>query len=242
MRTVLEIADELRAMAHMGLFYCKDPYDQHRYLKLLELSSELASMQTGLPLPEVQEAYLQNLTHVSPLVGADAVVMKDQTLLLIQRQDSGLWALPGGLIDVGESPAAAAVRELFEETGLESRPLRLLGVFDSQVWKSRGMMHFYEVVTLLEVTGGTLQQTLETRGAQFFPFDRLPPLDGGHQGIVPRVIELLNSGETHLDTGIQVKFQKQQEMAGHSTSTPEMERLKNLMLAVFQQQSQPVRP
>ncbi len=49
---------------------------------------------------------------------ADMVVVRDEHVLLVQRGDTGQWALPGGFLEPGESAAVAAVRELVEETGL----------------------------------------------------------------------------------------------------------------------------
>lgn len=67
-------------------------------------------------------------------VAADAVVLATtphtgrRWVLLIERADGNGWALPGGMVDHGESPVAAAIRELTEETGLDTRhcPLQTL--------------------------------------------------------------------------------------------------------------------
>ncbi len=54
---------------------------------------------------------------------AIAVVMDEEgQVLLGRRTDTGSWALPGGIIDPGEQPADAAVRECFEETGIVAAP------------------------------------------------------------------------------------------------------------------------
>jgi 8-oxo-dGTP diphosphatase len=55
----------------------------------------------------------------SPTPGASVVVVRDDAVLLVERADApGTWCLPGGHVDHGESPSAAAARELREETGL----------------------------------------------------------------------------------------------------------------------------
>jgi len=59
-------------------------------------------------------------------------VIKDDTgrLLLVKRghePGKGLWSIPGGRVEAGESDAAALVREVREETGLAVRPGRLIG-------------------------------------------------------------------------------------------------------------------
>lgn len=209
MRNPTLIADELRSMANTGLLYAANAYDQHRYIRLLEISSELVHLETSVPRKDIMKAYFQNLTHIAPLVGADAVVIQQEQLLLIQRKDSGLWALPGGLIDVGETAAQAAVRELFEETGLTGVPVRLLGVFDSNTWRDRGMMHFFQIITLLELQGGELKSTPETLGAGFFPLHQLPELDEGHREIVPRILEVWKKNETHFDLHVSTQVRSQ---------------------------------
>ena len=55
---------------------------------------------------------------LTPKVGSDTfVVNSDSQVCLIRRKDNGLWALPGGYQDLGETPAECAKREFYEETG-----------------------------------------------------------------------------------------------------------------------------
>lgn len=58
-----------------------------------------------------------------------AVTDDDGRLLVIRRTDNGNWALPGGGIDVGESLADAAVREVEEETGIRCQVIGLVGIY-----------------------------------------------------------------------------------------------------------------
>lgn len=62
------------------------------------------------------------------LIGATAVVIREQQVLLGKRADNGLWAPICGIVDPGEHPAAAAVREVAEETGVSCRVQRLAQV------------------------------------------------------------------------------------------------------------------
>lgn len=62
---------------------------------------------------------MESLWHAGPNYAADAAVFADQSILLVKRRDSGLWALPGGFVDSGETAEQASRREVREETGLE---------------------------------------------------------------------------------------------------------------------------
>jgi 8-oxo-dGTP pyrophosphatase MutT (NUDIX family) len=55
-------------------------------------------------------------------------------VLLTRRADNGLWSLPGGKIDPGESVSEACAREVLEETGLRISIVRLTGVYSSPDW------------------------------------------------------------------------------------------------------------
>ena len=59
--------------------------------------------------------------------GVSAIIVTGEGLLLQRRGDNGLWGLPGGSVEPGESVADAVVREVREETGLELEPLDFLG-------------------------------------------------------------------------------------------------------------------
>ncbi|WP_432571588.1 NUDIX hydrolase [Kineococcus sp. SYSU DK005] len=64
------------------------------------------------------------------VTAATAFVLDEQErVLMIQRSDNGMWALPGGTQDVGERIATTAERETREETGYEVRVTGLIGVY-----------------------------------------------------------------------------------------------------------------
>ncbi|MEL6939763.1 MAG: NUDIX hydrolase [Cyanobacteria bacterium J06598_1] len=90
-----------------------------------------------------------------PLVAASVIpVLPDGQIVLIRRQDTGLWGLPGGLVDWGETCQSAAKRELMEETGLVLTSVkRLVGVYSA----SRRDERFHSVcVAIAASVDGTI--------------------------------------------------------------------------------------
>ncbi len=78
----------------------------------------------------------------TPLLTVDCVVFdRADRLLLIKRGHppfKGKYALPGGFVDVGETVEAAALRELFEETGIRGAIIRLIGIYSNPKRDPRG--------------------------------------------------------------------------------------------------------
>jgi ADP-ribose pyrophosphatase YjhB (NUDIX family) len=79
---------------------------------------------------------------------ADAVVVQNGAVLLVQRRDTGLWALPGGHVDGGEMPVHASRRETLEETGI-ALPERVapVVVYDGPVADIRATAHAWPETT-----------------------------------------------------------------------------------------------
>lgn len=102
---------------------------------------------------------------------ATAVVIKDGEILLIQRADFKVWVLPGGLVEAGESAAQAAIREVYEETGLQVALTGLVGIYAMPRWIGNG----HSVVFAARPLGGVLQpQPGEADDAGYFRADGLP--------------------------------------------------------------------
>ena len=85
------------------------------------------------------------------LPGVSAVVVNDHgQVLLHQRSDFGTWALPSGILDPGENPADAIVREVFEETAVLVEPVRISGVYTTPtIAYPNGDQAVYVITTFL---------------------------------------------------------------------------------------------
>jgi ADP-ribose pyrophosphatase YjhB (NUDIX family) len=62
-------------------------------------------------------------------LSVSALVYRGREILLMRRSDNGFWSLPGGFVEIGESVAEAARREVLEETGWTVELGRLVGVY-----------------------------------------------------------------------------------------------------------------
>jgi len=174
-------ADQLRAIANDGLLWSKDdPYDIHRFQGILRIAAGMFALQDTRELAAIERVYLEDLGHLAPYPGGDAAIFdQDNRILLIQRADSGLWAMPGGAIEVGETPAEGARREASEETGIEVEPLRLSGIYDSRYCGDTSAYHIYHFVFLCRPRDADPRprKSNETLDVAWYAEDTLATLD-----------------------------------------------------------------
>ena len=125
------------------------------------------------PEPDVSKA-----RQLRPSVAA-IIPNDDGHVLLQRRSDNGLWGLPGGGVEIGESVSTAIVREVQEETGLTVVIERLVGVYSDprfQVvrYADGNVVHYINTLFVCRIVGGTLQTCEETLDLQFFDPAHLP--------------------------------------------------------------------
>lgn len=114
------------------------------------------------------------------LAGVAVAVLNEHGQILLQKRQSGVWGVPGGFIELGESAEDAGKREIFEETGIEIGKLRLVGVFSGKEFfvKLPNGDEFYPITIAYmcrEIKGGILQADgTESLEVKFFDLNQLP--------------------------------------------------------------------
>jgi ADP-ribose pyrophosphatase YjhB (NUDIX family) len=171
-------AQRLQAICQTGLTYSQDPYDRERYEQLQDLAFEVLAEGTGAPAARVMDAFSLEKGYPTPKVDVRAAVFDGERLLFVRERSSGLWSLPGGWADVGDSASQVAVRETREETGLEVRAVKLVAALD----KARhphppSLFYCYKLIFRCELLGGQPRPNHEIFEVAFFGRHELPPLD-----------------------------------------------------------------
>ena len=142
-------ADQIRDMAATGLNFSSDSYDIDRYTRFREIAIEMTALANGSSLPELDPLRETIFSRMTPiLAGAAAVIDKTGEILLIQRSDNQLWNMPGGALEVGETPASGLKRETYEESGIRVEPIALVGIYDSAVWDGPKPQQIYKFTLL----------------------------------------------------------------------------------------------
>ena len=129
------------------------------------------------------------MDYKSPRLTVDGIVLKDGGILLVKRKIQpfeNMWALPGGFVNYGEKTENAAIREMFEETGLKTKIKHLVGVYSDPNRDPRG--HTVSIVYQLDVYNGKLKGGDDALEAKFFNLDNLPVLSFDHEYIIKDVI------------------------------------------------------
>lgn len=179
---IITLLEDVQTIARNGLNYSDNPYDRERYERLLALSAEQYSEILEVPTADIQSRLMREFGHITPKLGADAAIFDEQgRILLMDRADGSGWCLPCGWVEPNERPLDTAVRETREETGLEVRIRRLVGVFSRPANKVSGIHAMSAVVHLCEVVGGDLTLSDEGLGLRYWSLEDVPRWATDHE-------------------------------------------------------------
>lgn len=121
----------------------------------------------------------------SLVVAVGAVVRNDDgDMLLIQRSDNGLWALPSGAQDIGETTRQAAIREVKEETGYDVEIIGISGIYSDPrhviAYNGGEVRQEFSIVFRARVVGGESRSSSESRRVAWVSPGKIPTLKIDH--------------------------------------------------------------
>ena len=185
----LDWARRLAATAQSGLTYSDSHYEIERYRTIRDIAAEMMAGGGEMEKVVFTELFSRQAGYATPKVDVRGAAFRDDKILLVKESVDGLWTLPGGFADVGDSPSEAVVREVVEESGFESRTTKLCAVYDrnKHPHKPSFPFHLYKMFFLCEITGGEPRTSSETDAVEFFKETELPPLSQGR--VLPQQIK-----------------------------------------------------
>ncbi|HMO59140.1 MAG TPA: NUDIX hydrolase [Roseiflexaceae bacterium] len=170
-------AQRLQAMAQTGLEFSNDQYDIARYHELRTIAAEMAAGTLADDPAYFDRQYAREAGYATPKIDVRGAAFRDDGILLVRERSDGLWTLPGGWADVGDTPAAAVEREIFEESGYTARAIRVAAVYDRDRQGHAPIPYaVYKIFFICELTGGAAATDHETDDVGFFGEHALPPL------------------------------------------------------------------
>lgn len=172
----LQWAVELQSIAQAGLHYTKDKFDEERFERIREISAEMISYKTEIPIEKVKDLFCNEKGYQTPKLDSRAAIFKDNKILLVQ-ENNGTWSLPGGWVDVDVSVKENVIKEVKEEAGLDVTADYIIAVQD----RDRHNLPIYaykicKIFIFCTVIGGEFQTNIETIDSKYFGLDELPNL------------------------------------------------------------------
>lgn len=188
----VEWTRRIAAIAQNGLTYTEGPFDRERYTELRRIAAEMMGAYSETDPERVLALFAHQTGYATPKVDVRGVVFRGDAILLVREREDGLWTLPGGWADAGESPSEAVAKEIREESGYSARPVKLLAVLDRDRHGAPPLpWAVYKLFILCELEGGAPASSVETDGVDFFREDDIPPLSLGRvtAGQIRRMFE-----------------------------------------------------
>ena len=131
-----------------------------------------------------------------PIVGVGAVVFRGDEVLLVKRGNApskGKWAIPGGVLNLGELIREGVAREVREECQIKIEVGEIIDVLDAVIRDDTGRIQYHYVLCDYFATykAGQVAPSSDVLDAKWFTFNEVRTLDttGGTQKIVKRAFE-----------------------------------------------------
>lgn len=175
---LLSEIQKIKAIADVGLLYCKNEYDRERYLELQETSYILLEKISGQTLENLKFSFPPAHDYPTAKVDIRGLLLNEDGKILLARESAdGKWSLPGGWGDIGYTPKEIVIKEFKEETGLDVVAERLLAVFDKKMYPHPPQpFYVYKMVFYCKAISTNLIKGFDVLDVAYFDVNHLPPL------------------------------------------------------------------
>lgn len=168
---------ELFKIAKIGMLYSESDFGTERYQRINNIAAEMANAVSDLSLEQIKGVFDREIGYPTPKLLVRAAVFRDDKILLVKER-SGKWSLPGGWVEMQDSIVSAAEREVKEEAGLDVCVDKVISIEDRD--KHHSYLYMFKVIKILvecKLLGGHFQPNNETSDSGFFSLDEIPELD-----------------------------------------------------------------
>lgn len=177
---ILNLARLLISTSEKGLIYSDTPFHVERYNLVKKIGIKLLDIISNLEEDKLKSVFVKENGYPTPKLDIRAVVPNGKSLLFVKEKDNGLWSLPGGWIEVGETIKDCIEKEVKEESGYIVIPRKILGIYDREKDKNT-IPSLFHVLTIyiyceIETYEDSEKNNFETVDCGFFDRDNLPEL------------------------------------------------------------------
>jgi len=173
-----EIAKKLKTISQAGKNFAKDHYELQRHQDIEQIAAEIIANHSNLNSEQTKYILQQDTGYPTPKVDCRGVIFKDDKILMVKEIADGGWTLPGGWCDIDMTASENVTREVFEESGYETKPVKLLALFDRDRQGHTPPYPFsiYKIFFLCDIIGGSPKTSSETSDVKFFAQNEIPLL------------------------------------------------------------------
>jgi ADP-ribose pyrophosphatase YjhB (NUDIX family) len=196
----------LQTIGQAGLTWTEDAYDRDRFREVQRVAAEIAAGIAGLPTQAIADAFAADTGHPTPKVDVrGGVLRRDGQILLVRERVDGLWTLPGGWADPGDTPSVTIAREVREESGYAVIATRLVAVHERDVRNPIPLAHAaYKLFFLCELLEDEPLSDPDHEISEVGWFDPLNPPPLSVDRVVPEQLALV--ARHHADPTVPTEF------------------------------------
>ena len=164
---------KVHSIAKIGLTYSTDPYAIENYQELNELSKKM--LEDFMNVKFDKPSMFTKEVYPTPNISVRTVIIRENKILLVREENSGLWSMPGGWCDLFDSPSTAAFKEVNQEAGVAPKITRLIGVLERTPHKTNQNVPEYVLIFEGNIDDKVFHEHChETTDAKFFDINNLP--------------------------------------------------------------------